>query len=58
MSDDEKKEWDLKLRKLDAEIANLQASTAKLNSENRYYPLVVGAAAMAAAIGLARIAFM
>lgn len=29
MTDEEKKEWDLKLRKLDAEIGHLQAMTAK-----------------------------
>ena len=55
MTDHEQKEWDLKLRKMDAEIANLNASTAKLITENRWYMLVVGAAAMAAAVALAKL---
>jgi hypothetical protein len=47
-------------RKVDAEIAKLIAETAKLNAEtiklateNRWYPAVVGAGAMAGAIAAA-----
>lgn len=47
-------------RKVDAEIAKLIAETAKLNTEtlkiateNRWYPAVVGAGAMAGAIAAA-----
>lgn len=47
-------------RRVDAEIAKLIAETAKLNAEtiklateNRWYPAVVGAGAMAGAIAAA-----
>ncbi|WP_254446791.1 hypothetical protein [Ruegeria sp. HKCCD8929] len=33
MTDAQQKEWDLKLRKIDAEIANLYALTTKTTSE-------------------------
>lgn len=55
MTDMEKQEWDLKLRKMDAEIAHLNAQTAKLSTENRWYLLVVGAAFAAAMITLGRL---
>ena len=41
--------------KMRAEIAKLIAETAKLNSENRYYPLIVGAASATALIAFARL---
>lgn len=55
MTDAEKKEWDLKLRKLDAEIANLHAATQKLITENRWYLPVITAAG-ASGITLAAVA--
>ena len=41
--------------KVRAEIAKLIAETSKINSENRYYPLIVGAAAATAMIAFARL---
>lgn len=38
-----------------AEIAKLVAETAKINTENRWYPAVVGAATMAAALTIAKL---
>ncbi|WP_217351913.1 hypothetical protein [Ruegeria sp. HKCCD8929] len=57
MTDAQQKEWDLKLRKIDAEIANLNALTAKIVTENRWYPAVVGAGFMAAAVTIAKLFF-
>ena len=51
MTDREQQEWDMKLRKLDAEIANLHAATAKMITENRWYVPVVASAGTAALIG-------
>ncbi|MEO0496018.1 MAG: hypothetical protein AAF141_01430 [Pseudomonadota bacterium] len=54
MSEEEKRAWDLKLRRIDAEISHLNAMTAKLARESAYYPLVVGAAVATATIAVAR----
>lgn len=57
MTEAEKQEWELKLRKLDAEIAELTARTAKQLRENTYYPLVVGSGATLAIVGLVKLFF-
>ena len=54
MTDKEQQEWDLKLRKLDAEIAELHSRTSKQLTENKWYPAVVGAGFMAAAVAVAK----
>jgi hypothetical protein len=41
--------------KMRAEIAKLIAETAKLNSENRWYPLVVGSGATLAIVAIVKI---
>lgn len=38
-----------------AEIAKLVAETAKINSENRYYPLIVGATATLAIVAVVKL---
>ncbi len=43
MTEQEQKEWDLKLREIDAQIANLNAATDKLITENRWYVPAVSA---------------
>lgn len=69
MTDREQREWDLKLRKLDAEIENLRALTSqsieqarKIQTENRWYLPVVAsagtAALMAGTAALVRIFFV
>ncbi|WP_306120603.1 MULTISPECIES: hypothetical protein [unclassified Roseitalea] len=55
MTDQERKEWDLKLRTLDAEIANLNAQTAKLTTENRWYVVVITSGVTLAGIAVARL---
>ncbi|MEQ8400918.1 MAG: hypothetical protein RIB53_03220 [Roseitalea porphyridii] len=55
MTDQERKEWDLKLRKLDAEIANLNAATAKLTTENRWYVVVITSGVTLAGVAVARL---
>lgn len=55
MTDQERKEWDLKLRKLDAENANLNAATAKLTTENRWYVVVITSGVTLAAVAVARL---
>ena len=42
-------------KKVDAEIANLIAETARLNSENRYYPIIVTATATLAIVAVAKL---
>lgn len=42
MTEAETEERQVKLRKMDAEISKLLAETAKISSENRWYPFVVG----------------
>ncbi len=55
MSPEEQKEWDLKLRKIDAEIEKLRAETSNLISENRYYPLIIGSTATLAIVAIAKL---
>ncbi len=50
MTDEEKEEWDLKMRRMDAQVAHcyaaiekMSAETAKLMTENRWYIPVVSA---------------
>jgi hypothetical protein len=40
--------------KIQAEIAKMLAETAKLNRENTYYPLIVGATITLAIVGLVK----
>ena len=42
-------------KKVDAEIAKLIAETVKLNSENRYYPIIVTATATLAIVAVAKL---
>ena len=42
-------------KKVDAEIAKLIAETAKLNSENRYYSIIVTATATLAIVAVAKL---
>ncbi len=55
MTEQEQKQWDLKLRKMDSEIDKLFAETAKLNAENRYYPLVIGSGATLAIVAIVKL---
>lgn len=41
-------------QKVEAEIAKLIAETAKINGENRYYPLIVGATATLAIVAVVK----
>ena len=50
-----KEEWDAKMRKIDAEIANLNAATAKLISENQWYRLVVGSGVTLAIVAVVKL---
>ncbi|MEE9271803.1 MAG: hypothetical protein V3U57_00815 [Robiginitomaculum sp.] len=40
--------------KIQAEIAKLMAETAKINSENRWYPLIVGSTATLAIVAIVK----
>ena len=42
-------------KKVDAEIAKLIAETARLNSENRYYPIIVTATATLALVAVVKL---
>ena len=42
-------------KKVDAEIAKLIAQTSRLNSENRYYPIIVTATATLAIVAVAKL---
>lgn len=55
MTDSEQKEWDLKLRKLDAEIENLRQSSLKMQIERFGYPFAVGSGFTLAAVALAKL---
>lgn len=55
MTTQEQQEWDLKLRKLDAEIAELHSRASKQLRESTYYPLVVGSGATLALIAIAKL---
>lgn len=52
MTEQEQRLADDKMR---AEIAKLIAETTKLSTENKWYPAVVGAGLMAAAVALAKL---
>jgi len=41
--------------KIQAEIAELIAETSKINSENRWYPVIVGASATLAIVAVVKI---
>jgi len=41
--------------KIQAEIAKLIAETSKINSENKWYPLIVGASATLAIVAVAKL---
>jgi hypothetical protein len=43
MTDQERMEWDLRMRKLDSVIAHLNAETAKALREMRFPPVVLAA---------------
>ena len=45
----------LSQQKIQTEIAKLIAETSKINSENRYYPLIVGAASATALMAFTRL---
>lgn len=53
MTAEENEQIHATLTKMNAETAKLLAETSKINTEARYHPLVVGAALMAAATGVA-----
>lgn len=42
-------------RKMDAEIAKLIAETSKINSENRFYPIVITATAIIAIVAVVQL---
>ena len=42
-------------QKVDAEISKLLAETAKINSENRWYPFVVGSGVTLAIVAIAKL---
>ena len=50
-----KEERESQNRKVDAEIAKLMAETAKINSENKFYPLVVGSGATLAIVAIVKL---
>lgn len=41
--------------KIQAEIAKLMAETAKINSENRYYPIIITATATLALVAIVKL---
>ena len=54
MTEAEVKLQDEKMR---AEIGKLMAETSKINSENRWYPLVVGSGATLAIVAIVKLFF-
>ena len=50
-----KEEREAHNRKMDAEIAKLIAETSKINSENRYYPMVVASGATLAIVAIVKL---
>jgi len=46
---------ELEISKINAEIAKLMAETNKINNENRYYSLVVGASLTLAIVAIVKI---
>ena len=55
MTQQEQKEWDLKLRKMDSEIAKLIAETTKIRKESDWYLLVVGSGATLAIVAIVKL---
>lgn len=55
MSTTEMKHEELTHDKIQAEIAKLMAETAKINSENRYYPIVITATATLALVAIVKL---
>ncbi len=55
MTDQEQKEWDLKLRKMDAEIAHLYSLTAKTAKETRWYEMVIISGITLAIVAVAKL---
>ena len=51
ITEQEQKEWDLKLREIDAQIANLNAATDQSMTENKWYIAVVASGATLAMVG-------
>ena len=51
----QEQEWDLKLRKLDAEIAELHSRTSKQIRESTYYPMVVASGLTLAVVALTKL---
>ncbi len=54
MTVNERKEWDLKLRKIDAEISNLNAMTTKISTGNRWSIAVVASGLTLAIVAVAK----
>ena len=57
MTDEQKAEHELKLRRIDAEIAHLLAQTTKLNKETKWYEIIVISGATLAIAALANAIF-
>ncbi|MEL6979636.1 MAG: hypothetical protein AAGM38_13275 [Pseudomonadota bacterium] len=55
MTDDEKRRFDADLDQMRATTAKLNAETAKLISENRWYPFVVGSGVTLAIVAVVKI---
>lgn len=55
MSDMTETEIKLQDEKMRAEIGKLMAETAKINSENRWYPLVVGSGLTLAIVAVVKL---
>ena len=51
----EEKEWDLKLRKMDSEISELQSRTNKQIKESTYYPMVVASGLTLAVVAVTKL---
>ncbi len=62
MTEQEQKQWDLKLRKMDAQIAHyytsiekMSAETDKFRTENRWYIAVVASGATLAIVAIVKL---
>jgi hypothetical protein len=55
MTDENQRKIDAEITKLLAEVSNLNAATAKLTTENRWYPFIAGAAFFAAVAAFAKL---
>lgn len=49
------KDYNAEMEKIHAEISKLIAETAKINSENRYYPIVITATATLALVAVVKL---